>query len=149
MKFKMLATAVLLGLSSLASAIDLNHGIKVMHANKPVLDMGVTYFGLTKAEHAQMLVTENKFLNSVEQTAKTAAAQTARDKNRVAEYSIVLTGQMIDDSGTPTLFPPIFYEGLTLKDVNKMMRANQSYTNTLVGNSEMNAAKGKKPWGNK
>lgn len=148
-KIKIALAASLLVISSLANALDLTHGIKIAESEKPVLEMGVTYFGLTKAEHAQMLVTENKFLNATEQIAEQAAKMSAKDKNRVGNYSIVLTGQMTDDSGNATLFPPIFYDKLTLKDVNKIIRANNNYASTLTSASEMNAAKGKKPWGNK
>lgn len=148
-KFKSLVAVLLIGIAGLTNAADLKHGIVVTESNNPMLEMGVTYFGLTKAEHAQMLVTENKFLNVTEQIAVQAAKLSDKDKNRTAVYAVTLTGQMTDDSGNTTVFPLIFYDKLTLKDINKIMRANNNYASELTSKSEMQAAKGKKAWGNK
>jgi len=147
-KFKLLVAALALTLSGYAAAIDVKHGFTITEANAPVLAMGVTYTGLTKAEYAQMVSVEAKFISAVEQVGATAA-RASKDKNRVANYVVTLTGTITDDEGKANELAPVVIDKLTLKDVNKIMRANQTYINTLVQNSEMNAVKGKKPWGNK
>jgi hypothetical protein len=147
-KMKLLLAALALTVSGYAAAIDLKHGLSVTEAGVPMLEMGVTYTGLTKPEYAQLLTVENKFINAVEQVAANAA-RASKDKNRVAEYVVTLTGVVTMDDGKVTELAPVVIDKLTLKDINKIMRANQTYMSTLVNNSEMNAAKGKKAWGNK
>lgn len=139
-KFKSLAVALILGVASLsASAIDVKHKLSVSEANSPVVEMTATYTGMTKAEYAQLVAAETKLFSATEQVGK----------GKSGNYSVVFSGTIIGDDGKENVLAPVILDKLTLQDVNKVMRANQKYMGDLINGSETNAAKGKKPWGNK
>lgn len=149
-KFKSLVLALTLGLASVsAMAIDLKHGVVVSESEVPLLEMGVEYKGMTKAEYAQLVAVEAKFITTVERVATNSAKAIAKNSKNAGTYTMVLTGVVTEDDGKVNELAPMVLNQLTLKDVNSIMRANQTYMSSLIGKSEMNAVKGKKPWGNK
>jgi hypothetical protein len=147
-KMKLLVAALVMSLSGYAAAIDVKHGLTITDAGKPVLAINAEYTGLTKPEYAQLLSQEAKFMSAIEQVA-TNAAKASKNKNRVAEYVLTLTGTVITDDGKVNEMPPVIVDKLALKEINRIMRANQTFIGALVNSSEANEAKGKKAWGNK
>lgn len=139
-KVKILLASLLIGFAGLASAIDVANKLVITHDNEPVLELDAKYFGVTKAELGKMAKHDAKFV---------ADATRIANGKKQGTYAISLLSAMTEDGKLLAAPAPILFEKLTLKEVNKIMRVNQNYSNALVADSELQDAKGKKAWGNK
>src|SRR5574340_631900 len=124
--------AAILTLSILAStaacAVDVTQTLTITHAGAPVLDSNVHFLGMTQAQADQLAAKGNKFLDAVRAQGKMSKAKGA--------YSIVLDGSTKGDDGKVAKGPLVSFDGLTLSDMNKVMRANAKYIEDLIGESE-------------
>lgn len=125
-----------------ANAVDVTQTLIVTESEKPVLTVKTDYFGMNAEDMKTLEATGNKMLKRVKSGGKFT------DKN--GAYKVVMK-QAASQDGQPIAglsFEDILFSELSLREVNRVMRASERFFADMITVSEKNVAAGKKKaWG--
>ena len=112
---------------------EMNMSMKMAHKGKDTLTVTSKYEGLTQADAQKINAQGMKVVD-----------EASKGQNKRGDYTITFDGS----NTCGITVAPLITDGLTHKDIAKVWRQSQKFTESVVQQSEAHVAKGGKgPWG--